>query len=225
MNPSRVALCLFLASFFLNPVSSAVAQDEPWRGVYSSVHVGYAFDFKKDEADIAGLGLFFEDNLEAEFGPSIGVAVGYNFGNSFRVEGELNYANAALAGTDLGAISAGAGTVGTTTLFANAYYDFRPGKTLQPYIGAGLGFARASYNGTNISIDDAMVDIKQATTGAAAQIMVGLSGRVGESAVVYGEYRFVSKLADSNLRISADNDISVRYDSNRILFGLRYEFR
>lgn len=80
---------------------------------------------------------------------SIGGGVGRYFGRGFR--GDLTYEFR--DNTDINATSTNCCSTSThfsmrsQVLLANLYYDFRPGERINPYVGAGIGFARNESSG------------------------------------------------------------------------------
>jgi OOP family OmpA-OmpF porin len=161
-------------------------------------------------------------------------AVGYGFGDGFRVEVEGDYYNnhfdnAALYFNGYPSVGAKAGGYEQKYGgFVNAYYDFIiPGITwVTPYLGGGVGLQVVDYN--NLAIDNLSVNkhkdafAYQGIAGLAFPIVQvpGLSGTV--------EYRFMGLANDRKLNGSASS-IPVSFDihhdyNNSVLIGLRYAF-
>ena len=85
------------------------------------------------------------DELEggSEAGYMVGVALGREYGDSYRAEFELSYRRNNVHGIndpDNGLKSTGDGNIiEGIGLFLNAAYDFRPSKSARPYVMAGPG--------------------------------------------------------------------------------------
>jgi len=82
-------------------------------------------------------------DFELDRAPSFAGALGIRLSNQLRMEAELSYRNAGLANvaiSGVGSLNTG-GEIESTMLFANAYYDFDVPWSVQPFIGAGLGYA------------------------------------------------------------------------------------
>jgi len=168
-------------------------------------------------------------------------SIGYGFGNGLRLEVEGNY-RVNTADTLRGyAIPAGLSAGGDATQYgvmANILYDFDFGWGINPYLGAGAGYAwlnldqaRLSGGGNNLQIDDTQGGFAyQAIVGAAVPIeaVPGLS--------ITGEFRFFSitglddfgarltsaanpQLGTINGKVGVDDPLNYSF-----LIGARYAF-
>jgi opacity protein-like surface antigen len=185
---------------------------------------------------------------EFEEGYSISGAYGVRFGDSFRGEVELSYqsndidthngvtaAGIPLASEDAGVLITGSGNLGitvgalvddgqgsvsTTYLMANAYYDFPAFGAVQPYVGAGigLGFVDVDYSPSNVSIID------DEATVFAYQAMVGASVAVSDSTAVFAQYRYrATSDVETEASLFAAN-LDIENGSSLVEAGVRFGF-
>ena len=161
-------------------------------------------------------------------------AVGYGFGDGFRVEVEGDYYNNHFNNAGLnfyGFPSVGAKAGGYEQkygAFLNAYYDFNvPGISwVTPYIGGGVGWQVVDYN--NLAIDN--LSVNKHKDAFAYQGIAGLAFPIatapGLSATL--EYRFMGLGNDRKLNGSAGEipvSFHIHHDhNNSVLIGLRYAF-
>jgi opacity protein-like surface antigen len=83
-------------------------------------------------------------------------------------------------------VADGRGEITSTYVFANAYYDFRTGGAITPYVGGGLGFAQVDVeyapSGVGIVDDDDSV--------FAWQLIGGASFAASETMEIFGQGRY-----------------------------------
>jgi len=171
---------------------AACAQDAGW---YVRGDVGGTFQGKIDGSPKA----------KADDGWIGAVGAGYDLGNGFRAEGELAYLDSDLKGP-------AGGDAKTLGGFANVYYDFNRQGAIQPFLGAGVGFA-------NVKADNRLVDDDD--TGFAYQAKAGVAYKVNDRWTGELAYRYVN-VADVKLGSGLD-----RYDgdfsSQAVTLGVRYK--
>ncbi len=113
--------------------SLASADDSGW---YLRGNVGYGAHTDIDlTGDVVG-------DVQSEGNATGSIGLGYDFGNNWRLE-----LDGASLWTDLGAVSGypqSSSKLRTRTTMLNAIYDFSDFGRWAPYVGAGLGVARAS---------------------------------------------------------------------------------
>lgn len=150
---------------------------------------------------------------EFDTGYNISAQVGHRFAGGFRIEGEFNYNRSGVnthrgvtvGGTDIDAVDASVltrgatvgATVGTVVdsgigkqqsygVFANGYYDFNSGGSLQPYVGAGIGAQRVKFD-----YRPSDIDVGQGSdTNLAWQLMAGATYKIGPGLELYGQYNY-----------------------------------
>jgi opacity protein-like surface antigen len=129
-------------------------------------------------------------------------AVGREFGNGWRADVEALYLGAQNR-------SSGRGHTEVAGGFVNGYYDFNRGQPLEPFIGAGVGFA-------NVRGADAE------DTGFAYQLKAGLAHPFSDNLTGEIAYRFVDVTGlRGGERASAFHG---DYSSSAVTVGLRYRF-
>jgi len=178
--------------------SGAVGQAQAIDGWYGRVDVGYSIDGQVDlsafdgEEEISGTA-----DLDNDWMADAGI--GYAFQNGFRLEGEIAYRT-----NDVGAPATG--SVDAWSAMLNGFYDFNRGGSIQPYIGAGIGYARVTPDGTD---DDSNV---------AFQGLAGLGFAVSDRLMFDIGYRYFRV---NDLEFGA---ISADYEHQAVTVGLRYQF-
>lgn len=185
-------------------------------------------------------------NTEFEDGMAASAEVGLRYGGGLRSGLELAYSKAdvdrhsgvQLGGTVIDAVDAavltgsatqlgatvgavvddGRGEITNTALFVNAYYDFDLGNGLQPYVGAGIGFAQVEvdYSPSGVGI------INGDDTAFAWQLKGGLTWKFDPRWEAYGEYAY--RQTDD---ISFDNQLfpgtlDIENSQSVVSIGLRY---
>lgn len=185
-------------------------------------------------------------NTEFEDGMAASAEVGLRYGGGLRSGLELAYSKADVdrhsgvqlggtvidgvdaavltgSATQLGAtvgavVDDGRGEITNTALFVNAYYDFDLGNGLQPYVGAGIGFAQVEvdYSPSGVGI------INGDDTAFAWQLKGGLTWQFDPRWEAYGEYAY--RQTDD---ISFDNQLfpgslDIENSQSVVSIGLRY---
>ena len=148
----------------------------------------------EDYVAIAGGASFWNqthnsDELEggSEPGYMVNLALGREYGNSYRAELELSFRHNNVHGIndpDNGNKSSGDGNIiEGTGLFINGAYDFRPGKSIRPYIMAGPGVMHLKVSdddGAKYPLDDnSTIFGFQAGFGARLNFTENLRGDIG----------------------------------------------
>lgn len=212
---------------FACSVSSAQAAEGP----YVSFQAGGSF---LSDADNVGAGLTIESSFDTGFG--LAGAAGYSFKNGIRLEGEVSYRRISLdkltitndggLGVALGVGSldglslSADGNVSALGFMANAFYDFRLGNSVKPYVGGGVGLARLSINdvavlGVTIVDDD--------DTVFAYQVSGGVGFEVTPATTIFLDYRYFAT-ADPSFSDVLGGGFNSEYASHNVSVGLRYNF-
>lgn len=194
----------------------------------------------------------YEPNIYSEFGsrlgrfdtlainnPSriIGGTVGVDWGNNWRTEFELSFANfesdhfhitefkcekppSSLCVTHRVPGDAGS-TVSTTYLLGNIWYDIGSGSKLTPYIGGGLGMGLVGADMFRDTLNAEQVN----SAGLAIQLGLGLRFNVSEHVLIDAGYRF----KDIVWLPTAPGDLSLsrpdtNFGSHNFQMGLTYRF-
>jgi len=217
-------------------------QAQPVTGVYFGAGAGVNFLQETDVNLRGGAAGFLGANgvnssgtAEFDVGFAGVLAVGYGFGNGFRIEAESNFRT-----NDVDKLSGyrgfgplqSSGTVRSYGAMANTYYDFHLGWPVVPYVGVGAGYVWNEYddvravaaNGGNVRIDGS--DGQFAYQGIA-----GLAFPIGAvpGLAITAEYRFLGTLqsdVDAHIRLGsttvARGKAEVDSYNHSALLGLRY---
>ena len=120
------------AAALMSVPSLATAQDSGW---YLRGNAGYGVHTDTDlKGDVVG-------SNESEGNVAYSLGLGYELGNGFRVE-----LDGSSLWTDMGKIDSlpqSSSKLRTNSLMLNALYDFDNLGRLEPYVGAGIGFAQS----------------------------------------------------------------------------------
>jgi opacity protein-like surface antigen len=154
-------------------------------------------------------------------GYAAGGFAGYDFGNGFRLEGELAYRKNGLDELSVGGSSvAMEGDVVTLALMVNGLYDFDTGSALTPHIGAGAGMAKfslldAAIVGNPTENNDDMV--------FAYQFIAGAGYDLSPTVTLFADYRL---LGTTNPEFTNDigEDIEVTNLNSTVLIGIATRF-
>lgn len=185
---------------------------------------------------------------EFDSGTAFGAEVGARYGSGFRAGVELVYNQsdvdthtgvtlgggsidgvdaAAIAGSPdpLGAtvaavVADGRGDITTTGVYANVYYDFNQAGALQPYVGAGLGFADVSvtYQPSGITVID------DSETKLAYQVKAGATWRLENQWEVFGEYAYRATEDVELTNQLFPGSLEIENTQNVFSIGVRYKF-
>lgn len=198
----RVALLTVAATAALVSASASAQQ-----GPYVGAGVGATWIDDADLRTPAGGG-----KIDFDTGYAGLLKGGYDFGNSWRAEGEFAYRT-------WGADGAAGGDLRAYTLFANALYDFMPNSNWSPYLGAGAGLVRFSSDlrGAGLTSDD------QDTTWG-VQGIAGLWYALDSNWQLFADYRYMYT-GDSKLYTAAGGGTVEPDNSNHTVFlGVSYKF-
>lgn len=185
---------------------------------------------------------------EFDTGYSLSAAYGWRFTPSLRAEVELAYqtndisthkgvkaGGIALDGQDAGVLITGSpnlgvtvgalvddgkGSLDTTYLMLNGFYDFKGFGAFKPYVGAGIGagFVNVDYSPSGVKIvdDDATV--------FAYQVVAGSDYIVSDRLSVFAQYRYRAT-SDVETDVSLfDAKLDVENASSALEVGVRYNF-
>ena len=142
-----------------------------------------------------------------------------------RAEIELGYLESEVeAERGIGVNAVGGAALGDTSALvglASLYYDFMPTVTLQPFVGAGIGFGHVNYD--NYGRAATGVLLSDSDTGFAWHITAGLSHQLTEQTSLEFGYRYLNIIGLD--MIARDGTASDGELSAHLIFaGLRYQF-
>jgi OmpA-OmpF porin, OOP family len=222
----KLRLALAAATCLALPIA---AHAQPVTGPYVSLGAGTSISnpFNYNYENFSGInGKFLSRPAYAGVG-----AVGYGFGNGFRVELGGNFYRNTIHKDDTNYAGQAPATGGMNTYgpMFNVLYDINVGLPIFPYVGAGAGYQWVKFN-SHIS-DPVFGDTIAGTKGSFAyNIIVGVSYPL---AVVAGlsltaEYRFTQLTASRNYAATfngaPDGRVKIgQQSSHTFLLGVRYQ--
>ncbi|MEL6857209.1 MAG: outer membrane beta-barrel protein [Pseudomonadota bacterium] len=117
-------------------------------------------------------------------------------------------------------VADGQGEITNTGVFANGYYDFNQAGSIQPYVGAGIGFVDVSVNYKPSGIT--VIDDSESKLGY--QLKAGATWRLQNQWELFGEYTY--RATDD---IELDNQLfpgtlDIENTQNVFAIGARYKF-
>lgn len=218
MNKTLVVMSLFVAWSASLFVGSRPASAE----MYAAGAVGVNFaDRINSVAGTGGLAGASGPLADFDLQNSItyGGKIGYFPGHSwFGIEGEVFHTSPHIKGFPQTA--ADPATPGVyfrmTTVGANFILRY-PGRTFQPYVGAGIGAGIAHIGDT--------VFVKSGTDVAAAwNVLFGLRAFVTSRVAVFGEYKYTGATFHFDQALPPDGGFSGNYRAQHLWGGLSYHF-
>lgn len=222
---SWIRMVFHLSNALLLGVSlaSGVSAQTDLRGYYASFALGVALDYDEDRLDLPGSVFDADVDLSVGYSGIVG-GLGYAFGNGFRVEGALGYTRQGIASISAASAAANLGDAIYSELMLNGYYDFRRGKRFQPYVGLGVGAARLSYKGTSVTSGSGLQQVRDSDIHPAGQVILGMGWWIGRKVFASLEYNYVTSIGDVGVDLSSGASGSMHFDTNRLLFKLKYAF-
>ena len=216
------------AGLFAAPLA---ARAQPFKGVYVSLGSGY--DLTPDSS-AAPPSAFAGSNIQLQRdGGFAGLgALGYAFGNGFRLELEGNYRQNGLNGlTGTTLPSQTSGTLESYGLMANVMFDMDIGQPwLYPYLGGGVGYGWDRLSGAQFATAATSFSSSDTQGGFAWQAIAGLSFPVSgvPGLSVTAEYRYHSLVGNQTFHGtspsgSANLTLGTQSDHD-VLLGVRYAF-
>jgi OOP family OmpA-OmpF porin len=217
--------------------AQTVGSDEPYtgpNGLYLRGEGGWshANDFKGDgRGSVTAL----DFHASEDEGYVAGGAVGWKMGQ-LRMELGLDfsgYDTSSIQVNDDGGLGArlgraslsgananGSGSIHTIAGMVNTYWDFRTGTPFVPYIGIGIGAARASLD--SLSVAGAPLS-SSSDIEFAYQPMIGVRYHVTDNLAVGVEYRYFAMVSPT-FRDSSGAPFQGRIESHNVLANLSYFF-
>ncbi len=233
----KFRIALLTATVLAAPVAlSHVAKAQPVTGLYAAGGAGYSSEekFKSKDITVSGANVPFDARVSLDGGFTGEAAVGYGFGNGFRVEVEGDYIQNRLKNVTSEGPGVGGKAAGQEQkygAFLNGYYDFDVGLPyLYPYLGGGVGWQVARFDGAGGTLNGGDASFDKDKSALAYQGIAGVAVPIapipGLSATV--EYRFIGlagsrKYNGSYAGAPVGAKILHEYN-NQVLVGLRYAF-
>ena len=171
------------------------AEEVYYKGIYNSVFIGPT---KVSDIDFRSLGILqFKTGLETDVG------IGYDFGKTFRLEGNYNRNGSDFENTTT---SSGYVDLVTSTFSLNGLIDFPNTSSLTPFIGLGIGSSKVEVTGANDTV-------------TSLNVIAGASYKLTEKVDLVGKYNY-RKFSDITLGNVA---ITGAY-TNSFLAGINFRF-
>lgn len=142
-------------------------------------------------------------------GFATGGALGYDFGDGWRVELNSLYQNTPLSKLDGVAAN---GHLSSTSVMANATYDLIPNAQFTPYVGAGLGVLNLGGSADAFSGRD---------WRAGYQAEAGLRTDLSQNTSLFGEYRFSQ--SESATYSDGTDTAHQHFSDHALLAGLSFK--
>lgn len=180
-------------------------------------------------------------NYEYDSELAYALTVGYMFSNGLRPEFELSYRQDqpdSITNSSGGSELTDASKVSVSTAFGNLWYDLFPSWSIRPYIGGGVGFARAKLD--NFQQDNIGPLQRQDPLGGGAepprqgedsvfsyQLGVGVNWDVWGNYTLGLDYRYL-KTEDFDFFVFQRQQFSKfvsDYEANTLFLSLNYYFR
>ena len=203
----RLPAFLISLGLFLTLTTTAFADGH---GIYMGGIIGGTY---RPDTSLSSLTLV-SGKIEFDAGFTIGGVVGYDFGNHFRLEGEISYHE--------NEIRTGSGKnpqAATSSIMLNVFYDFLPfQKYFDVYIGGGIGAATAQLQ--TISLGQVL---NTDETVFAFQLETGIDWHFNPKTTFSLGYRFF-RSDDPEFKLPSGDRAEIELESHEILLKMRYRF-
>lgn len=149
-------------------------------------------------------------DAEYDLGLAVGGYAGFYVKENIRLEGELSYRANDL--DNIGGVGVG-GEAETLALMLNGFFDFKLESSVEPYLGAGIGFADVDYTVNGLRYDDTVL---------AVQMVAGAGIEIAPAIQLTVDYRLF--LTDE-LRVGGGVGLGkIEYTNSVFTVGLRKSF-
>jgi outer membrane protein OmpA-like peptidoglycan-associated protein len=202
---NKLSLLLLTSALVSLPVA---AKAEWYVGGGGGVDIAHNYDIKTN----------VKQGVDLNTGWGALGSVGYKYGNGLRSELEFGYRDAQVNTVSSSAVDGGSERI--YSLMANTLYDFSTGAGLNPYLGAGAGVAKVSFD--NVRTIGASV-LDNADTGFAVQGLAGVSVPVADALSFFAQYQY-QHIFDVNANTNAGVEAKSDLGNSLITAGLRWDF-
>jgi len=202
----RLPAFLIHLGLFLTLTSNVYAEGS---GIYFGGIVGASY---RPDTTLSSPSLGSE-TMEFHVGFTFGGIVGYDFGNNFRLEGEISYRENEIrtsGGEDPQAA--------TSAMMLNGYYELPLMQPLNLYFGGGIGVATAQLE--TISLGQ-MIDANE--TLFAYQLEAGIGWNYNPKVNFSMGYRFFDA-ADPEFVLPAGQRVRMDLENHELILKMRYLF-
>ena len=157
-------------------------------------------------------------------GPLASLALGYSFNERWRIELEASHRSNGSQILDFGGEGSErrtSGDVRANSLIFNTMFRFRPGATVRPYIGAGLGIAQANYDVQ--FVDDDVVFIDDKANAGVVQWLLGFDIALTSKLMFTADFRM---WITEKFKLEPPDGSTIKpfHVVHSTAFGLRYTF-
>jgi len=197
---------LIIALAGLSLTTSAYAADtDKW---YVSGAVGITNTSDADFTDGTG-DVSFDNDI------NFSGAVGMRVNDNIRTELELSYRKADMDSVTINGVGAASlgGDLKTTSLLANAYYDFTLENKFSPYVSAGIGMAHHNASLNSIA-GIGFQEINDSDNVFAYQLGAGVSYDIADKTALFAGYRY----------FASSDAFDAEYAAQEVRVGVRYSF-
>jgi len=153
------------------------------------------------------------EKMEFNIGLTFGGIVGYDFGNNFRLEGEISYRE-----NDIRNVGGEDPQAATSSMMLNGYYELPLMQPLILYFGGGIGVATAQLE--TISLGQ-MIDANE--TLFAYQLEAGIGWNYNPKVNFSMGYRFFDA-ADPEFVLPAGQRVRMDLENHELILKMRYLF-
>lgn len=185
-------------TFIVAVLVAPTAHAESWyAGIFGGLNLTH-------DGSVNGAGL----EAAYDLGLAVGGYAGFYVQENVRLEGEFSY-----RANDIDTIGgvASAGEAETVAVMLNALFDVKLESLVEPYLGAGIGFANVDYSVGGLRKDDTVL---------ALQMIVGAGIEIAPMTKLTVDYRLF--LTDEVSAVAGFG--SVEYTNSAFLVGLRKSF-
>jgi len=153
------------------------------------------------------------EKMEFSIGFTLGGFVGYDFGNNFRLEGEISYRE-----NEISNVGGADPQAATSAMMLNGYYELPLMQSLNLYFGGGIGVATAQLE--TISLGQ-MIDANE--TLFAYQLEAGIGWNHNPKVNFSMGYRFFDA-ADPEFVLPAGQRVRMDLENHELILKMRYLF-
>ncbi|MEI7710060.1 MAG: OmpA family protein [Rhodospirillales bacterium] len=199
-----------------------VANAAPVDGLY--VGLGAGINIMQNEKITANTQ---SGSISSKIGPAVVLGLGYGFGNGFRAEIEGNFrSNDAKSVSGITGVTGVTGTEQKYGAMVNALYDFDGVPVVTPYVGVGVGYQAANWQGFSFANGGTATGVSGTKGSFAYQGIAGaalpIDGVPGLS--LTAEYRFMGLAGNRGYSAPGVNINSTDNYNHSVLLGVRYAF-
>lgn len=213
---------IYLAGVLLSSVSTsyyALAGEGEW---YLRAHSGLS-QLSDSQGQTQGIGTMDgEAKVELDSGFLAGMAVGYRYGPNWAAELAWEYRSNDSKVTLADGTTFGDGNYASNIFFINGLYHFTTIDSLEPYVGAGLGWIQE----IDIDLEDSNNEISYSDDGnIGLQLYAGVNYLLNEDWSINTELRYAD-FPDNDLKgeDTLGNINSLEYNPLTFQFGVSYRF-